>query len=532
MTDRATTRPDRADEPVVAPARAPVLNGEPAETSAPAQGFNGSRPAQDPAPPIAATVRTLDDAPQRRWIMRALASDLIAALLATVVARTFRFGLDDAAVAAESQMLSYTVLGFGIAVIWPLCNALSGAYEHRVSLFGVEEIRRILRSAFGLLGALAILHFVFHMDLARGYVGVLLPSLVVFTVLLRMALRSRTGAERKAGRGRHRTVAIGPLEDLQRVVVKLQSTPGSPIEVVAIVVDDVDDHEPVPEPLASLPRLGSRDHLHTLAEDGQGFDLLLRAGRPPGSEMWALARRAHEAGAAMAIAPSRNDAHNVNFSYLPLGSTPLLMVETPALKPVQAVVKAIFDRVAGTLLLLVAAPLLAAISLAILVLDGRPVLFRQERVGKDSSRFPCLKFRTMVCDAEQQLPDLLNRNEVDGPLFKVRHDPRVTRAGRFLRRFSLDELPQLLNVVKGDMSLVGPRPPLPSEVATYDERVARRLLVKPGITGLWQVSGRSDLPWDDGVYLDLMYVDHWSPLLDVVILVRTVVTVVRSRGAY
>jgi lipopolysaccharide/colanic/teichoic acid biosynthesis glycosyltransferase len=138
----------------------------------------------------------------------------------------------------------------------------------------------------------------------------------------------------------------------------------------------------------------------------------------------------------------------------------------------------------------------------------------------------------MCSDAEAQLEGLRAQNEGDGPLFKLRDDPRVTRTGRWLRAHSIDELPQLWNVLKGEMSIVGPRPPLPNEVATYDERTARRLLVKPGLTGLWQVEGRSDLPWDDGVYLDLMYVDHWSPLLDFVIMVRTAKTVLRPRGAY
>jgi exopolysaccharide biosynthesis polyprenyl glycosylphosphotransferase len=481
-----------------------------------------------------ASAGTLDDAPQRRWVTRALMGDLVAALLASAVARTVRFGVDDATLAAESRMISYTLLGLGIAVIWPVSNALSGAYEPRVSLFGVEEIRRILRSAFGLLTLLAVLHFVFRMNLARGYVGILLPSLIGFTVIWRMVLRSRTGSERSAGIGRHRTVAIGPVEDLVRVVLQLRSRAGSAIDVVALVVDDLDEHEPVPEPLASLPRLASRDQIRELAGEGPGFDLLLRAGQPPGPEIWALARRAHEAGVAMAIAPSRTDAHNVNLSYLPLGTTPLLMVETPSLKPAQAIAKAVFDRVTATLLLVVAAPLLAVISVAIRVLDGRPVLFRQERAGQEGRPFTCLKFRTMVPEAEDLLAGLQDDNEAEGLLFKVREDPRVTRVGRFLRRTSLDELPQLVNVVKGDMSLVGPRPwPVAGdEVSSYDERTARRLLVKPGITGLWQVSGRSDLPWDDAVYLDLLYVDHWSPLLDLVILARTVITVLRPRGAY
>jgi lipopolysaccharide/colanic/teichoic acid biosynthesis glycosyltransferase len=160
------------------------------------------------------------------------------------------------------------------------------------------------------------------------------------------------------------------------------------------------------------------------------------------------------------------------------------------------------------------------------------VIFRQDRVGRDGRHFTMLKFRTMHVDADETLQQLAGLNESDGVLFKVRLDPRITRLGRILRRYSLDELPQLVNVMRGHMSLVGPRPALPSEVVRYDEDPRRRLAVKPGLTGLWQVSGRSDLSWSDTVRLDLLYVDNWSFSLDLVILCRTVKAVLGHRGAY
>jgi lipopolysaccharide/colanic/teichoic acid biosynthesis glycosyltransferase len=161
-----------------------------------------------------------------------------------------------------------------------------------------------------------------------------------------------------------------------------------------------------------------------------------------------------------------------------------------------------------------------------------PVLFRQTRVGRAGEPFRMLKFRSMVVDAEVKLDDLTMRNQGSGPLFKMKQDPRVTRLGRFLRQYSLDELPQLLNVLSGSMSLVGPRPPLPSEVEHYDKSAHRRLLIKPGITGLWQVSGRSDLSWDDSIKLDLYYVENWSMIQDLMILLRTAGAVTGKRGAY
>jgi len=192
----------------------------------------------------------------------------------------------------------------------------------------------------------------------------------------------------------------------------------------------------------------------------------------------------------------------------------------------------VFDRVGAALLLTAFAPVLAAVALAVRLDSPGPVLFRQVRVGRYGRAFQIYKFRTMHVDAERRLAEVRHLNEQDGVLFKIRDDPRVTRVGRYLRRFSLDELPQLFNVLGGTMSLVGPRPPLPREVAAYPADARRRLAVRPGMTGLWQVSGRSDLPWEEAVRLDLRYVENWSLTLDLVILLRTLTAVWRGAGAY
>jgi exopolysaccharide biosynthesis polyprenyl glycosylphosphotransferase len=196
------------------------------------------------------------------------------------------------------------------------------------------------------------------------------------------------------------------------------------------------------------------------------------------------------------------------------------------------VVKRAFDVVFATLGLLVGLPLLVLLAMAIKLDSRGPALFRQQRVGLGGRRFHVWKFRTMVVDAESLLVDLRGRNEADGPLFKIKNDPRVTRVGRWLRQFSLDELPQLWNVLRGEMSLVGPRPALPAEMERWGPQVYRRIEVKPGITGLWQVNGRADLTFDDYVRLDLHYVANWSIWMDITLLARTVLTVVRRSGAY
>jgi exopolysaccharide biosynthesis polyprenyl glycosylphosphotransferase len=192
--------------------------------------------------------------------------------------------------------------------------------------------------------------------------------------------------------------------------------------------------------------------------------------------------------------------------------------------------KQLFDFTVAALAILLLLPLLVGISVAILIADGRPLFFRQERVGLHGRRFKVLKFRTMVPNAEAHLAELREMNEVRGHAFKLSRDPRITRIGSFLRRSSLDELPQLWNVLRGDMSLVGPRPPLPSEVALYDGWQRRRLSMKPGITGLWQVEGRREPEFDQWVRKDLEYIDEWSPWLDVKILLRTIPAVLRAEG--
>jgi exopolysaccharide biosynthesis polyprenyl glycosylphosphotransferase len=215
----------------------------------------------------------------------------------------------------------------------------------------------------------------------------------------------------------------------------------------------------------------------------------------------------------------------------PVEGLPMVHVDLPRFSGFNYSIKRAFDVVAGGLALLVASPVMLVVALAVKA-DGGPVLFRQRRVGMRGGHFAMLKFRSMVVDAEARRDELMHLNEGAGLLFKLRDDPRVTRVGRVIRRLSLDELPQLFNVLRGDMSLVGPRPPLPAEVDRYEGRVNRRLLIKPGITGLWQVSGRSGLSWEESVKLDLWYVENWSLTNDLMILLRTARTVVAHEGAY
>jgi exopolysaccharide biosynthesis polyprenyl glycosylphosphotransferase len=245
-----------------------------------------------------------------------------------------------------------------------------------------------------------------------------------------------------------------------------------------------------------------------------------------------IAWRLEGRGVNLVVVPEVIDFAGPRIEIRPVDGLPLLHIDDPEFTGFKRWLKGAFDRVAASFIALVVSPLLLGIAFAILVTEGRPVFYKQARVGKAGASFKMWKFRTMTRHAEQQLEALLDMNEHDGVLFKIRNDPRVTPIGRWLRRHSLDELPQLWNVINGTMSLVGPRPPLAYEVERFGDDMRRRLLVKPGMTGLWQVNGRADVAWEETVQLDLHYVENWSVMMDFVVLWKTLRVVVEGRGGY
>jgi exopolysaccharide biosynthesis polyprenyl glycosylphosphotransferase len=304
------------------------------------------------------------------------------------------------------------------------------------------------------------------------------------------------------------------------------------LEVVGGCVPYAEDGMTVVEGV-DLPVYGTFDGIaEAVTAAGADTVIVLSCPELDGHSLRRLAWRLEDDDIDLIVASSLMDVGGNRTTIRPFDGLPMLHVDHPRLSGGRRVVKAAFDRVGAALLVLLLSPALLGIALAIRLDSPGPVLFRQVRVGRAGKPFTIFKFRSMSVDAERRLADLRPRNDNDGVLFKLRDDPRVTRVGKLLRRYSLDELPQLFNVLLGHMSLVGPRPPLPAEVAAYPDDMHRRLAVRPGMTGLWQVSGRSDLPWEEAVRLDLRYVENWSLSLDLVIMLRTVSAVTRSSGAY
>ncbi|MER6344508.1 exopolysaccharide biosynthesis polyprenyl glycosylphosphotransferase [Streptomyces sp. NPDC001595] len=425
-----------------------------------------------------------------------------------------------------------------ITVVWVLIGLTNKRYAPWTWDEGAP-VGPVVRDWLMLLGALAVLSAVTGAGGAPAALPVALcPSLLV-TVVCRKAIHRRLMAVRRRARGLRRVLVVGEPEAVDAVVGQLaERTDHGYVAVGACVVGEggVLSGVPVSARLTADRPAGIDEDAAPVADAAEalGADLVFAAtGRQlAGDRLRRLSWALHDRGHPLMILPGLTEVARRRVRLTSAAGLTLLHVSPPTRRGLPILLKALTDRVGAFLLLAALAPLFALLALAVRTSSSGPVLYRQTRIGRDGTPFPMWKFRTMVVDADLLKRDLAAVNEHDGPMFKLRRDPRVTSLGRFLRRYSLDELPQLVNVLLGHMSLVGPRPPLPEEVARYDPVELRRLSVKPGLTGLWQVSGRSDLSWHETVSLDLRYVDNWSLTWDMTVMARTVRAVLDGRGAY
>jgi exopolysaccharide biosynthesis polyprenyl glycosylphosphotransferase len=348
-----------------------------------------------------------------------------------------------------------------------------------------------------------------------------------------MAWRSWLVARRREGRCLTGAFVVGNHQDASRVVHQLLQHHRAGYKPVGVAFTDGRGRATTAAIDDTTVPLVSVDDVPTLTR-ATGTRAVIVAGDLPGGrqQVQDLGWRLENSGTELILVSSLTDVAGPRIHMRPVEGLPMLHVDLPQYEGVNHTMKRGIDLVLGGLAVLLLSPVLAAVALAVKLDSRGPVLFRQQRVGVAGQPFTMFKFRSMVLDAEDRLTQLARSNEGSGLLFKMRDDPRVTRVGRIIRRYSLDELPQLFNVLNGTMSLVGPRPPLPREVAEYEGRVHRRLLIKPGITGLWQVSGRSNLAWEESVKLDLYYVENWSILSDFLVLLKTVRAVLKRDGAY
>jgi exopolysaccharide biosynthesis polyprenyl glycosylphosphotransferase len=463
----------------------------------------------------------------RGWTARLVAADALAVAAAIALVLMARFGLGPTGLADAP----YLALSAALVPAWLVTMTLAGSYDSHYIAAGAEQYRRVLNGGVWLLAAVAFLSYALKAEVSRVFVLVSIPLATVLTIgarwVLRKALHHRFAHEWSA----HRVIAIGSPAEIADLVTHVHRAFHAGFRIVAALTPN----EPEPPSLPGDIEWAGGDLTELVPWASHcGADTLAVAGSHvlARGDLRRLSWELEGTDMNLVVVPGLTDLAGPRITMRPIDGLPLLHIEKPQFTGAKRVVKGSIDRITAAILLVLLLPLMACVAIAVALSSKGPVIFRQRRVGQNGRQFGLLKFRTMLVDAEEVRGSIEHLNEHAGILFKIRRDPRLTPVGRFLRRYSFDELPQMVNVLRGQMSLVGPRPPLPSEVERYGTDVHRRLLVKPGLTGMWQVNGRSDLSWEESVRLDLYYVDHWSVGLDMVLLGKTLLTVLRGRGAY
>jgi len=472
-----------------------------------------------------------------RWLV---VTDLVAVFVAVGVAQWARFGSSaaDASLASLTLLraVTYFQVSIAIAVLWLVGLSINNSRSQRVIGSGVEEYRRVFWATLTVFGTVAIISMLFKLQIARGYLMIALPTGLFLLFLFRwLARQSVMRARRDFGKCVTRMLVVGNPSAVRDLTAALAREPWSGYDVVGACVPGKRLGSPIAVPgFGSIPVLGDETSVAHAVSVTRSQAVAVAAseqfyGKGIRNLSWQLERQEID----LLVAPGVVDVAGPRLHMRPVAGLPLIHVEKPQYHGAKRFQKRAFDICFSGLALLCALPVLTLVTLAIKLSSQGPVFYRQQRIGLDGEPFEMIKFRTMVPGADKMVEQLAGLNEADsGVLFKIRRDPRVTPVGRFLRKYSIDEIPQFVNVLTGQMSVVGPRPPLASEVECYDDDAKRRLLVRPGITGLWQVSGRSDLSWEDSVRLDLFYVENWSMIGDLIIALKTMRVVLKHSGAY
>lgn len=460
--------------------------------------------------------------------------DLAVIVWAVAGAYFVRWGFEERTITVgggffPSVPLTYFWIAPALAVAWWVSLAVTDSRQPRILGAGPDEYKRIVRASFAVFGGFAIIAFFMKADIARGFLGVAFPAGVLGLLIARALMRDIIRTRRKAGFSSHRALVVGSETHVTRLVDELNARPEAGYQVVGVCLDDPSNTNKV----LDVPVLGGiSDCLNMLQASGANALVVTASDRMGANELQHLGWELAETDAELIFSPSLTSVAGPRIHMRPVSGLPLIHVEDPRLPRSGRLMKGAFDRLGAGLLILMLAPIFIGVTLAVKLTSKGPALFFQERIGENGRPFKVFKFRSMIVNADAQLKELLEKQGAsDTPLFKPENDPRITPVGHFIRKYSLDELPQLFNVLFGTMSLVGPRPQRAAEVELYTNGAERRLLCKPGMTGLWQVSGRSDMPWERAMRLDLYYVENWSFMFDLLLLWRTIGVVVAGSGA-
>jgi len=466
---------------------------------------------------------------RKAYVRRIAAGDFLSALIAAVIGFLVRFAPEGQAL---TQPHASRWLIAGLPLMWMAVMTVARSYEERFLWVGPDEFQRVFFAAMLQLAAVGTLSWAFRLELARGFVVVALPLATMLTLANRYGQRQWLHRRRGAGQFMQTAIIVGHRNGVAALHAQIKREAYHGYRVIGCCLPPAGQGEQAAT-FDGLPVLGTLDQVVDVVRAHQVDTVaVLPSAELDGSALRRLGWDLEKTTAELLLAPAVTEIAGTRVRIRPVAGLPLLHMERPELRGVRRFTKETFDRAAAAGGLLLLLPVCLFLAGAVAVTSPGGVFYRQERVGRDGQAFSMLKFRSMVAGADRLVPDLADGSDGNGVLFKMKSDPRVTAVGKVLRRYSLDELPQLINVVRGDMSLVGPRPPLPSEVERYGFDMQRRFLVKPGITGLWQVSGRSDLSWDDSVRIDVRYVENWSLAFDFMILWKTFGAVFRGSGAY
>ncbi|MFT4041878.1 MAG: sugar transferase [Gordonia sp. (in: high G+C Gram-positive bacteria)] len=471
----------------------------------------------------------------RSYLTRLAWADVIIVCLALVVAQAVRFGTVDPLEPNGGFGVPAVAVCVVLASAWILALRTFQSLDRRIVGSGTTEYSRVITACLAVFGVLAMLDLLFRLNIARGFLLVALPLGTLGLLSSRWLWRRNLVAQRTRNRNLERLLVVGAVTPSKPLVDRLLRNPGLGYQVVGICLPP--SRRGSPEQLKvgdhTIPVFGDFDDVREAVEYTGATVVAVTCAEALGHRaMQDLSWDLEGLSVDMMVAPGVTDIAGPRMMVRPVAGLPLLHIDKPQYEGANRFRKSLLDKVGTAVVLLALAPVMVAVAIAVKLDSTGPVFYKATRIGVNNRPFQMWKFRSMVTDADRQKTTLAHLDEGAGVLFKMRDDPRVTRVGKFIRRYSLDELPQLFNVLGGSMSLVGPRPPLPDEVEKYDGRVARRMLVKPGMTGLWQVSGRSDLSWEEAVRLDLSYVENWSMMADIVILWRTAKAVVAKDGAY
>ena len=482
----------------------------------------------------ATALSTAAPAWQQRYARWLILPDTLGIILAVGLAQWMRFG------ASPNQSgLALTYLGISavIAISWMAALSINHSRSQRIIGSGVEEYRRVWLGTLSVFGAVAIISMLFKLEIARGYLMIALPTGLFLLFAFRwIARRLVVRARGKYGHCVTRVIVVGSPAAVRDLGAALAREPGAGYEVVGACVpgppiaNEIDIRG-----VGTIPTFGNESNIvEAVSATGSHAVAITATEQLDGRGIKDLSWDLEKLDIDLLVAPGVVDVAGPRLHMRPVAGLPLIHVEKPQYHGAKQFQKRLFDIGFSTLVLVLGAPVLIAIAIAVKLTSKGPVFYRQERIGLDGQTFKMVKFRTMVVGADAMAVDIANLDLADSPrdAFKFVNDPRVTPVGRVLRKYSLDELPQFINVLRREMSVVGPRPQVKREVLAYDDYARRRLLVRPGITGLWQVSGRSDLSWDDSVRLDLFYVENWSMMADLVIALKTVKAVLGHSGAY